>query len=75
MDAEKRDEIQSLTEDLVEGGLKDESDLVVWMLSELERLENNSSQPVKLSKCPACAHYSLAGFKHCPLCGARKGEA
>jgi len=45
MDAEKRDEIQSLTEDLIEGGLKDESDLVVWMRSEIERLENNSSRP------------------------------
>ena len=72
MDAEKYDEVEQLIEELGQGGLPDEAALVRWLRDEVTRLENNSSRPVQLSKCAVCNHHSLAGFKHCPLCGGEK---
>jgi rubrerythrin len=74
MDNELRMEIQVVAEFVEDEGLFRVRDLIRKLQERVDQLEQGASGPVQLSACPECKHWSLAGFKHCPLCGANKKE-
>lgn len=69
-----RDEIQAVAEFTEDEGLLRVGDLVRRLQREVDQLEQRASTPVELSACPGCRHWSLSGFKHCPLCGSLKKQ-
>lgn len=72
MDNELRTETQIAVNLLESEGLFRIRELVLKLQGEVDRLEQGASGPVELSACPGCKHWSLVGFKHCPLCGEAK---